>query len=540
MKRLSSAILVLVLLGAALTACGPQASPTAVPPTKPPEPTKTPAPTQVPESTARPALPAGEGLDAEPYRSAEGGYTISYPEGWQNFGFGGMVLFFRSEQVMESDVPTDTVVMVEGGQLAALTLAEADLSGTMSSREMLELTVEDFFAGDTTFQVGEIYDVDVNGTLAAAVDFSGEEADIFLGGRIVCIHLGENGINVFAYGVRDAWADFTPTFDAMVASMTFFAPEVPTMMPEPTTGPEPTAGPAPTLVGGPPDGFTWRVGGESGFGEGYYGAFRGLALGPDGNLYVADSWQGIYVFSPDGEELNHFGADLSGVSDVKFGPDGNLYVASWSTNGIHIFTADGEDVGSFGEVGPDEGQFGDFAPEFLAVCPDGRVYVSDENKDAEDNYYERIQVFDAEGKYLFQWSVSEYDDFFDISGMDCDAEGNLYTSGYFGDYVIVWSGEGEHLADLGKDALYFAGAYGVSVGPGGDLYVGTWDGRVIVLDADGNLIGEWGVPFEGEGNLAEGQIYNVYGIVADDYGYVYITDYTGYYTYLTKFMFGKG
>jgi len=528
MKKISTAILVLFFLGVALTACGPQASPTAVPPTNTPVP------------TARPTSPPGLALAAEPYRSVEGGFSIAYPEEWQNFGFGGMVLFFRNEQVLESEVATDTLVMVEGGPLSYLTLTEADLTGTENSREMLEVALEEISMGDSTFQSGDIWEFEVDNVPAAAADVSGEEANITIGGRLVCIHLGENGVSILAAGPADIWEAFAPTFDAMVASMTFFEPQVPTMPPEPTEGPEPTAGPAPTLAGGPPDGFVWRVGGESSFGDEEYGAFGGMDLGPDGNLYVADSWQGIYVFSPDGEQLTHFGQDLSGVSDVKFGPDGNLYISSWGDNAVHILTPEGEELGSFGENGLEDGQFGTFAPEFLAVCPDGRVYVADENQDEEENYFERIQVFDAEGNYLFQWSISERDDFFDISGMDCDAEGNVYMTGYFGDYIMVFDGEGQHLADIGQDALYFAGAYGISVGPGDDLYVGTWDGRVIVLDSEGSWIGEWGVPFDGEGNLAEGQIYSVYGIVTDEYGYVYFSDYTGEYTYITKFMFGKG
>ncbi len=532
MKKLSATTLVLILLGLALAACGPTPQPTAVPTPIPP--TKTPAPTATP--TPLPGLALG----TEPFRSAAGGYSVRYPEGWQLLDFMGMVIFFPTEEAMEAEIPTEMLVMIEGGPLADLSLIEADLSAATDSRQMLDLALQTMGGNDSTFQAGEVHDVRVGKEQAAYADISGEESGVAVAGRLLCIHLGENGVNIVTAGPADRWIEFVPTFEAMVASMTFFPPETPTPEPEPTEGPAPTAGPAPTLVGGPPEGFAWRVGGESSFEEGAFGSFRGLDIGPDGQVYVADSWQGVLVFSPDGETLDNLATDIDGASDVKVGPDGNLYVASWGSNAVYIFSPQGAQLGKFGEVGKDAGEFGSFSPEFLAVCPDGRVYVADENEDADGNSYERVQIFDAAGTYIAEWNISAIDDFFDISGMDCDADGNVFLTGYFGDYVLELDAEGSVVAKLGRDALSWAGAYGVAAGAGGTLYVGTWDGRVVVLNTDDVVLGEWGVPFEGPGNPAEGQVYHVYGIAADEYGYIYFSDYTGDYTYLTKFLFGKG
>lgn len=532
MKRLSGTTLILLLLGAALAACGPAPQPTAVPTPVPP--TKTPAPTATP--TPLPGLPLG----SEPFRSAAGGYTVRYPDGWQLLDLMGMVIFFPTEEVLESETPNEVLVMAEGGPLANLELVEVDLSSAADSREMLTLSLQAMGQGDSTFQAGEVHEGRAGTEKAAYADISGEEAGVPVAGRLVCVHLGENGVRLVAAGPADRWKEFVPTFEAMMDSMTFFPPEVPTPEPEPTESPAPTAGPAPTLVGGPPEGFAWRVGGASSFEEGEFGSFRGLDIGPDGNLYVADSWNGIFVLSPEGEKLANFATDISGASDVKVGPDGNLYVASWGSNAVYTFSPEGEQLGKFGEVGQDAGQFGTFSPEFLAVCPNGHVYVADKNEDADGNSYERVQILDAEGTYVAAWNISEIDDFFDISGMDCDADGNIFMTGYFGDYVLELDDEGNVVARLGQDALSWAGAYGVAVGPGGTLYVGTWDGRVVVINTDDVVLGEWGVPSDGQGDLAEGQVYNVYGITTDEYGYVYFSDYTGDYTYLTKFIFGKG
>jgi DNA-binding beta-propeller fold protein YncE len=556
MKKPGAAIIVLLMV---LAACGPQATPTPTqpPPTKQLPPTTTPLPptaTPVPQ-TSRPVLPTAtpflatrpaqptqqviptagppSGLGEEEYRNAEGGYALLYPQGWLYEEFGGYVLFYANAEVATATVPAIPIVAMQAGPLAEL--GSGEMGDATDARGMLDAflgTVADQLGAEP---VGDPADITVGGEQGASLDVAGATEGESVYGRIVTAYLGERGLLLFAVGATAGWETFAPSLDAMIASLHFFPPEVP------TGGPEPTPGLAPTLPGGPPEGFIWRIGGEATYVAGTLSDLSGLDVGPDGNLYVADGWQGVFVISPDGEILSNFGNDMNFPSDVKVSPEGTVYVAAPGDNAVYVFSAEGEQLDKWGEIGLDDGEFGSYSPQFLAVCPDGRVYVADSNEDANGDQYERVQVFDADGQYLDQWNITEIDDFFRIAGMDCAPDGNIYLSNFMGDYVMVLDAEGKHLTDLGQEGLSPDGAQAVVVDPDGYLYVGTWKGWVGMFDpSDGSLLEKWGVPYVGDGDQAEGQLVDVVGITVDAEGNIYIACGSNGYTYLTKFTFAKG
>jgi DNA-binding beta-propeller fold protein YncE len=84
-------------------------------------------------------------------------------------------------------------------------------------------------------------------------------------------------------------------------------------------------------------------------------------------------------------------------SDVALSPNGDLYISDGYGNArVHRFTAQGELLFSWGEPGKTgPGQF--HVPHGVWVHTDGRVFIADR----ENN---RIQIFDADGKFLDQWT----------------------------------------------------------------------------------------------------------------------------------------
>lgn len=82
-------------------------------------------------------------------------------------------------------------------------------------------------------------------------------------------------------------------------------------------------------------------------------------------------------------------------TDVAFAPNGDFYVSDGYVNSRVVqFSSDGRYIRAWGKKGEGEGEFN--LPHSIAVDREGRVYVADR-----ENY--RLQVFDADGKFLTQW-----------------------------------------------------------------------------------------------------------------------------------------
>src|SRR5262249_380957 len=122
--------------------------------------------------------------------------------------------------------------------------------------------------------------------------------------------------------------------------------------------------------------------GSPGSEPGQFARVRGLALGPDGNLYAADACNHrIQVFTRDGELVRVWGkpgtepGELSFPYDLAFGCNGELYVIEYGNHRVQKFTAGGESLGCWGGPGREPGRF--CSPWALVVDSKGRVHVLD-------------------------------------------------------------------------------------------------------------------------------------------------------------------
>ena len=143
-----------------------------------------------------------------------------------------------------------------------------------------------------------------------------------------------------------------------------------------------------------------------------------IRIGDDSSVYcVDDGDHTVRKFSPDGElllvigtpgnasETGYDGSSVDSISrggppfnrptGVALGPDGDMFVSDGYGNArVHRFNAGGELIRSWGEPGTGPGQFS--LPH--AVCRvDDRLLVADREND-------RIQFFDFEGDYLDEWT----------------------------------------------------------------------------------------------------------------------------------------
>ncbi|XP_052566415.1 RING finger protein nhl-1-like isoform X2 [Culex pipiens pallens] len=138
--------------------------------------------------------------------------------------------------------------------------------------------------------------------------------------------------------------------------------------------------------------------GQYGNGDGEFDCLAGVAVNRIGQFIIADRYNHrIQVLDPAGRFLRSFGSQ--GTADGKFNYPwgittdalGFIYVCDKENHRIQVFQSDGSFIGKFGSCGKDEGQLEH--PHYIAVSNTNRVIVSDSNN-------HRIQIFDVNGRVL--------------------------------------------------------------------------------------------------------------------------------------------
>ena len=137
-----------------------------------------------------------------------------------------------------------------------------------------------------------------------------------------------------------------------------------------------------------------------------FGNEHGLRVDPDDNVWITDNGNHqVMKFTKEGKPLLTLGVrgkpgeddeHFYRPADIAFAPDGSVYVADGYGNARVVkFSKEGEHITSWGKHGTGESEFD--IVHSVAVDSTGTVYVSDR----ENN---RIQIFDAGGKFLRMWT----------------------------------------------------------------------------------------------------------------------------------------
>jgi YYY domain-containing protein len=230
----------------------------------------------------------------------------------------------------------------------------------------------------------------------------------------------------------------------------------------------------------------------------------GIAVDAAGNIYVADTWNHrIQKFDKDGNYVTAWGSFINltdptasadqdahskfyGPRGVAIGPDGNIYVTDTGNKRVAIFTPDGKFVREISSgVTPaklaqqypynKDGELNE--PIGIAVDKQGNVYVADSNN-------HRIQVFDSTGKYARQWAIpagmwdpGPYMEPF----IALDGQGNLYVTAPTGKAVLKYDPTGKQLGQAttnGTTTLQLP--TGIWADPDGTIYVSDTNGNGVV------------------------------------------------------------
>jgi sugar lactone lactonase YvrE/microcystin-dependent protein len=217
---------------------------------------------------------------------------------------------------------------------------------------------------------------------------------------------------------------------------------------------------------------------------------KGVAIGSDGNIYVGDTGNNrIRKVTPDGVVTTVAGSGTAGFLDgtgsaatfnspigVAVAPDGNIYVADYTNNRIRKVTPGGvvTTLAGSGLYGSANGMgsaasFG--KPCALAIGPDGNIYVADT-----DNHLIRKVTPQGEvatiagGSTIFKFP----------QGITLDSLGNIYLADTANQRIskvtngvvttLVGSGSAAFADGIGT-AASFSNPCGVAIGSDGNIYV---------------------------------------------------------------------
>lgn len=263
--------------------------------------------------------------------------------------------------------------------------------------------------------------------------------------------------------------------------------------------------------------------GSEGVSGGQFRYVEDLAISKEGYLLATDaSHAWVQVFHESGYYLGRFGGkgdedhNLEKPEGIAVDPDGNVFVADYLTGFIKKYDSSYKWLLTFSEYGSGKGQ--NMKSEFMDIR-DGRLYMADSGN-------HRIDVFDLEGKFLFDFGSlgSGPGQLNTPEAAKFNGEGKLYVSDLKNDRIQIFDKDGKFLSSLGRSGTALGelrAPAGIAFDKDDNVYVTEiGNDRVQVFDKHGKALTAWGRKGSGPGEFG-----NLHGIIVDKRtGNVYVAD----------------
>lgn len=260
-----------------------------------------------------------------------------------------------------------------------------------------------------------------------------------------------------------------------------------------------------------------------------------LAVDGNQNTYLVDGTQDnprILKYDKHGRFVLAWGSKGSGPGQFEFWPStpdggpscgfiavdshGNVFVSDGYNNRVQKFDAHGRFLMQFGEAGTANGQFDPTGPGPIYIDRQDNIWVST---------FPRVQKFDARGHFLASYgSAGSGDGEFMGAGLGAiDRQGNMYIVDLLNARVQKLDAHGHFVKAWGTpgtgDGQFFL-PVAITLDDAGRLYVADNTNRIQVFTTDGKYLGQWTQPGNGYPPFGNG----ISGLTSNRHGDIYVAD----------------
>ena len=244
--------------------------------------------------------------------------------------------------------------------------------------------------------------------------------------------------------------------------------------------------------------------GRTGRGQGEFIYPRAIDITNDSTLLIVDKTGRIQRFDLEGTFLDMIQMPLIETgkpTGISVGPDGNLYIADTHYYRVIVFSPEGEMLRQWGRFGEDEGCF--IYPTDIAFSGDGRIFVSEYGGN------DRISVFNEQGDFLYYFGSpgSDSDQFARPSAMCVDrSQGRLYVADACNHRIAIYNFDGRlfgYIGSAGLTAGKLRYPYDLAIFPDGTLVVCEYgNNRIQLFNPEGESLAVYGRAGRQLGELA--------------------------------------